>query len=158
MSERRRVQRQSCSLDGRIFSPQFIEPIRCTITDISSLGAFVQPNRDRTIPASFDLSIGGSTLPRACRIARVEYNGFGVEFLGPVRHEVEEILKEHAFKEELFFEALCPELYNEVTITKIRLEKTTTALMSLIECRGAMERQSIYIDEKPTPKRLSAGL
>ncbi|TXN38895.1 PilZ domain-containing protein [Methylobacterium sp. WL119] len=150
MPERRRVQRQSCTLDGRIFSPQLSDPVRCTITDISSLGAFVQSNRDRSIPANFDLSIGGSTLPRACRIARVEYNGFGVEFLDPVRCEVEEILRECAFNEELLFEALCPDLDSEVTITKTRLEKTTTALMDLIERRSAVKWQSSDIDEKPT--------
>lgn len=142
MSDRRRVHRQPCCLEGRIFVPQLSDPIRCMITDISSLGAFMQLDTKRTVPTNFDLTIGGSTLPRACRVARREANGFGVEFLGPVRHEVEEILTEHAFKEELLFEALSPALDEEATVTKVRLRRTTNAIMDLIDRRSAMVRQS----------------
>lgn len=138
MSDRRRVRRQPCCLEGRIFVAQISNAIRCTITDISSLGAFVRPDTRRTIPANFDLSIGGSTLPRACRVARREIDGFGVEFLDPIRHEVEEILSEHAFKEELLFEALSPALNDDATMTKVRLRRTTNAIMDLIERRSAM--------------------
>ncbi len=108
MSDRRRVPRQKCSLEARIFIPRSSEPVPCLITDISSYGSFVRPSENVTIPANFDLSIGVSTLPRACRIARREADGYGIEFLDPVRHEVEEILSETAFKEELLFEALSP--------------------------------------------------
>ena len=138
MSDQRRVQRQPCHLDARIFVPRLSTPIRCAITDISTLGAFVQPHTRRAVPASFDLSIGGSSSPRACRIARREAHGFGVEFLDPVRHEVEELLIEHAFKEEMVFDALYPSLSGELTATQMRLRRTTSAIMELIERRNAM--------------------
>ena len=154
MSDRRRVRRQPCCLDGRIFVPQISTPIRCTITDISSLGAFVQLDLRRTTPVNFDLTISGSTLPRACRVARREAEGYGVEFLDPVRHEVEEILSEHAFKEELLFEALSPALNEGVTVTKVRLRQTTNAIMDLIERRSAMTSQSAGIVEQYTLRRL----
>lgn len=154
MSDRRRVRRQPCCLEGRIFVPQLSDPIRCVITDISSLGAFVRPDTKRMIPANFDLTIGGSTLPRACRVARREADGFGVEFLDPVRHEVEEILSEHAFKEELLFEALSPALDEEATVTKIRLRRTTNAIMELIEQRSAMTWQSIDVVQQHALRRL----
>ncbi|KQP87248.1 hypothetical protein ASF57_24000 [Methylobacterium sp. Leaf117] len=121
--------------------PQLSAPIRCTIKDISTLGAFVQPNTRQSIPASFDLSIGGSSSPRACRIARREAHGFGVEFLDPVRHEVEDLLIEHAFKEEMMFDVLYPSLSGELTATKMRLRQTTNAIMELIERRSAMRWQ-----------------
>lgn len=141
MSDQRRVQRQPCRLDARIFVPQLSAPVRCTITDISTLGAFVQPHTRRSVPASFDLSIGGSSSPRACRIARREAHGFGVEFLDPVRHEVEDLLIEHAFKEEMVFDALYPSLSGELTATKMRLRHTTDAIMELIERRSAVSWQ-----------------
>ena len=155
MSDRRRVQRQSCCLDGRIFMPHISDPIRCTITDISSLGAFVEPDRQQTVPANFDLAIGGSTLPRSCRIARSEHNGFGVEFLDPVRHEVEEILTENAFQEELLFESLSISQLEDVTITKIRLGRTTDAIMDLIERRSIMTWPPTDASERFLLRRLS---
>jgi len=79
-----------------------------------------------------------SSLPRACRIARREAEGFGIEFLDPVRHEVEEILIETAFKEELLFEALSPALDGEATMTRVRLRRAVNAVMDLIERRNAM--------------------
>lgn len=138
MSDRRRVPRQSCNLSARIFIPRSSNPIPCTITDISSYGSFVRTPKNIQIPANFDLSIGMSSLPRACRLARREADGFGVEFLDPVRHEVEEILIETAFKEELLFEALSPALDGEATMTQVRLRRAVNAVMDLIERRNAM--------------------
>ena len=138
MLAQRRVHRQPCYLDARIFVPRTSNPIRCTITDISTLGAFVRPHTKQAIPANFDLSIGGSSLPRACRIARHAAHGFGVEFLDPIRHEVEEILIENAFKEELLFEALSPAPNGEATMTTVRLHRTVNAVMELIGQRNAM--------------------
>ena len=154
MSDRRRVHRQPCCLKGQIFVPQISDPIRCTITDISSLGAFVRLDTRRTITANFNLTIGGSSLPRACRVARREADGFGGEFLDPVRHEVEEILSEHAFKEELLFEALSSALDEEATVTKVRLRRTTNAIIELIERRSAMTWQSTDIVEQHALRRL----
>jgi hypothetical protein len=142
MLDRRRVYRQSCSLDGRIFVPKVSSAIGCAITDISSLGAFLKPNTGRAVPAHFDLTIGGSNLPRACRIARQEADGFGVEFLDPVRQEIEEILEEYAFKEELVFEALNTTLDNEITQTQVRVRQTAAALLGLIERRNAITWRS----------------
>ncbi|WP_082504706.1 PilZ domain-containing protein [Methylobacterium sp. Leaf111] len=138
MSDRRRVQRQQCNLDARIFIPRSGTPIPCVITDISTHGSFVHTPKNVSLPANFDLSIGRSSLPRACRLARREADGFGVEFLDPVRHEVEEILIETAFKEELLFEALSPALDGEATMTRIRLRRAVNAVMELIERRNAM--------------------
>lgn len=149
MSDQRRVQRQPCYLDARIFVPRASDPIRCTITDISTLGAFVRPHTEQCIPANFDLSIGGSRLPRACRIARHEAHGFGVEFLDPVRHEVEEILIENAFKEELLFEALSPTLNGVATMATVRLQQTVNAVMGLIERRNAMSWQPDAFEPDP---------
>ena len=142
MLDRRRVYRQSCTLDGRIFVPKVSNAIACTITDISSLGAFLKPNTGRAVPAHFDLTIGASNLPRACRIARQESDGFGVEFLDPVRQEIEEILEEYAFKEELIFEALNPTLDTEITLTQVRVRQTAAALLGLIERRNAFAWRS----------------
>jgi hypothetical protein len=141
MLDRRRLPRQKCNLDARIFVPRSSTPIPCVITDISTHGSFVRTPKHSSIPANFDLSIGMSSLPRACRIARREADGFGVEFLDPVRHEVEEILTEHAFKEELLFEALSPALKGEATMTRVRLRQTVNAIMELIERRNAMSWQ-----------------
>jgi hypothetical protein len=138
MSDRRRVQRQQCNLEARIFIPRSSAPIPCVITDISTHGSFVRTPKNVSIPANFDLSIGMSSLPRACRLARREGDGFGVEFLDPVRHEVEEILIETAFKEELLYEALSPALDGEVTMTQVRLRRAVNAVMDLIERRNAM--------------------
>jgi hypothetical protein len=138
MSDRRRVQRQQCNLEARIFIPRSGSPISCVITDISSHGSFLRTPKNVSIPANFDLSIGRSSLPRTCRLARREADGFGVEFLDPVRHEVEEILTETAFKEELLFEALNPALDGEVTMTQVRLRRAVNAVMDLIERRNAM--------------------
>ncbi|MGU3361281.1 PilZ domain-containing protein [Methylobacterium sp. M6A4_1b] len=147
MAERRRVYRQACALDGRIFVPKISNAIPCTITDISSLGAFLKPGTGRVVPAHFDLTIGGSNQPRACRIARQEADGFGVEFLDPVRHEIETILEEFAFKAELVFEALNPSLDPETTVTRIRLQQTAAALVNLIARRGSIAWQSGEIIE-----------
>ncbi|WP_462117003.1 PilZ domain-containing protein [Methylorubrum extorquens] len=141
MIDRRRLPRQQCNLDARIFLPRSSIPIHCVITDISSHGSFVRTPKHNSIPANFDLSIGMSSLPRACRIARREADGFGVEFLDPVRHEIEDILSEHAFKEELLFEALSPALNGETTMTRVRLRQTVNAIMELIERRDAMSWQ-----------------
>ncbi|GJD98026.1 PilZ domain-containing protein [Methylobacterium iners] len=141
MSERRRVQRQPCDLPARIFVPGSSKPIKCNITDISTRGSFVRTNAHDFIPPTFDLAIGLSNLPRACRIARYEADGLGVEFLDPVRREVEEILVEYAFKEELVFEALSPSLTGDATMTRVRLHQTVDALMALIERRHAMSWQ-----------------
>jgi hypothetical protein len=138
MLNRRRIQRQPCNLEARIFIPGSRTVIPCIITDISTHGSFVTTPDHELVPPSFDLSIGMSILPRACRIARREANGFGVEFLEPVRHEVEEILTEHAFKEELIFEALNPSLDGVETITRVRLRQTVNAIMDLVERRNAM--------------------
>jgi hypothetical protein len=142
MSDQRRAQRQPCYLDARIFVPRTSNPICCTITDISTRGAFIRPHTKQAVPANFDLSIGGSNLPRACRIARHADHGFGVEFLGPIRHEVEEILIENAFKEELLFEALSPALNGEATMTTVRLHRTVNAIMELIGQRNAVNWES----------------
>ncbi|WP_156653090.1 MULTISPECIES: PilZ domain-containing protein [Methylobacterium] len=147
MADRRRVYRQACGLDGRIFVPKISTAIPCTITDISSLGAFLKPGTGRVVPAHFDLTIGGSNQPRACRIARQESDGFGVEFLDPVRHEIETILEEFAFKEELVFEALNPNLDTETTLTRIRLRRTSAALLDLIARRSSIAWQSGEIIE-----------
>lgn len=138
MSDRRRVPRQQCNLEARILIPSSSNPVPCLITDISTYGSFVRTPKDVPLPANFDLAIGMSSLPRACRIARREADGFGIEFLDPVRHEVEEILIETAFKEELLFEALSPALDNEVTMTRVRLRRAVNAVMDLIERRNAM--------------------
>jgi hypothetical protein len=114
----------------------------------------VRPDRQRTIPANFDLTIGGSTLPRACRVARREADGFGVEFLDPVSHEVEGILSEHAFNEELLFEALSPAQDEDATVTRVRLRRATNAIMELIERRSAMTWQSNDVAEPPALRRL----
>jgi len=98
----------------------------------------VRTSAHNLIPANFDLSIGLSSLPRACRLARREADGFGVEFLDPVRHEVEEILIETAFKEELLFEALSPALDGEATLTRVRFRRAVNAVMDLIERRNVM--------------------
>ncbi|MCJ2108171.1 PilZ domain-containing protein [Methylobacterium sp. E-041] len=138
MSNRRRIQRQPCNLEARIFIPGSKTVIPCTITDISTHGSFITTPEHELVPPNFDLSIGMSILPRACRIARREANGFGVEFLEPVRHEVEEILIEHVFKEELIFELFNPALDGAETITGVRLRQTVNAIMNLIERRNAM--------------------
>jgi hypothetical protein len=118
----------------------------------------MRPDTRLTIPANFDLTIGESTLPRACRVARREADGFGVEFPDPVRHEVEEILSECAFKEELLFEALSPALDEETTVTKVRLRRTTNAIIDLIERRSAMTWQSNDVVEQPALRLLMTCL
>ena len=135
--------------------PHISDPIRCTITDISSLGAFVEPDRQQTVPENFDLTIGDSTLPRSCRIARSEHNGFGVKFLDPVRHEVEEILTGNAFQEELLLEPLSLSQLEGVTITKIRLDRTTDAIMDLIERRSTITWPPTDASEQFLPRRIS---
>lgn len=138
MPDRRRVPRQQCNLKARIYIPHADAPIECVITDISSYGSFLRTPKGVSVPANFDLCIGTSSLPRACRLARREADGFGVEFLEPVRHEVEEILIETAFKEEMVFEALSPALNGEATMTQARLRCAVNAIMDLIERRNAM--------------------
>ena len=150
MSNRRRIHRQPCNLAGRIFVPGSKTVIPCTITDISTHGSFITTPEHESVPPNFDLTIGMSILPRACRIARREANGFGIEFLEPVRHEVEEILTEHAFKEELMFEALNPVSDGAETITGVRLRQTVNAIMDLIERRNAMVWQHTATHETPT--------
>ncbi|MFK5600636.1 PilZ domain-containing protein [Methylobacterium sp. HMF5984] len=149
MSDRRRIQRQACNLSARIFVPRTNTVIMCEVTDISSYGCFVKTPEYELVPPNFDLSIGMSNLPRACRIARREANGFGVEFLDPVRQEIEGILIEHAFKEELVFEALDPALEGTVSITEVRLHQTVSAIMELIERRNAMIWQHTATNETP---------
>lgn len=149
MSDRRRVPRQQCNLEARIFIPRSSNPIPCVITDISSHGSFVRTPKNIPIPANFDLSIGMSVLPRACRVARREADGFGLEFLDTVRHEVEELLIEHAFKEELLFEALSPALNGEATMARVRLRQTVNAVMDLIERRNAMSWQTVDAHSEP---------
>lgn len=136
MLERRRVQRQPCDLAARIYVPRRSRPVRCTVTDISTRGAFLRTDEHASLPTSFDLVIGSGTSARACRSARREEDGLGVEFLDPVRHEVEEILTEYAFKEELVFEALCPSASGEGGV-QTRLHRTVNAIMALIEQRDA---------------------
>lgn len=68
-------------------------------------------------------------------------HGFGVEFLDPVRHEVEDILIRCAFREELLFEAISPSRQGEATMTVTRLRRTVNAIMELIEQRNAMSWQ-----------------
>ena len=138
MLDRRRFTRQQCNLEARIFAPLSSNSIPCLITDISTHGSFVRTPKNAPIPANFDLAIGMSTLPRACRIARREADGYGIEFLDPVRHEVEEILIETAFKEDLVFEALNPALDSQATMTRVRLRRAVDAVMDLIERRNAM--------------------
>ena len=138
MSDRRRIQRQPCNLSARIFVPRTSTVISCEVTDISSYGCFIKTEEHELVPPNFDLSIGMSNLPRACRIARREANGFGVEFLDPVRQEIEGLLIEHAFKEELVFDALNPALEGTVSVTEVRLHQTVSAMMDLIERRNAM--------------------
>ncbi|WP_393958800.1 PilZ domain-containing protein [Methylorubrum sp. POS3] len=138
MPDRRRVPRQQCNLTARIYIPRTRTPIECVITDISSHGSFLRTPQGISVPANFDLCIGTSSLPRACRLARRETDGFGVEFLDPVRHEVEEILIETAFKEEMLFEALSPPLNGEATMTQVRLHRAVNAIMELIERRNTM--------------------
>ncbi|MCJ2111556.1 PilZ domain-containing protein [Methylobacterium sp. E-025] len=150
MSDRRRIPRQPCNLSARIFVPRSRAVIPCVITDISSHGSFITTLEHDQVPPNFDLSIGMSSVPRACRIARREANGFGVEFLEPVRLEVEEILIEYAFKEELMFEALSPALDGTETITGVRLRQTVNAIMDLIERRNAMIWQHANVQQTST--------
>ncbi|WP_082487656.1 MULTISPECIES: PilZ domain-containing protein [unclassified Methylobacterium] len=149
MPDRRRFKRQQCNLEARIFVPLSSNPIPCLITDISTHGSFVRTPKNAPIPANFDLAIGLSSLPRACRIARREADGYGIEFLDPVRHEIEEILIETAFKEDLVFEALNPALDSEATMTRVRLRRAVDAVMDLIERRNAMGWA--YIEPLPDP-------
>lgn len=109
------------------------------------------PRPGRAVPAHFDLTIGGSSMPRACRIARQHPEGFGVEFLDPVRHEIERILEEFAFHDDLVFEALSPDLDPEATATRVRLRQTAVALLGLIERRSTIAWQSgEVIAHRPT--------
>ena len=140
MLERRRVKRQPCDLAARIYMPRRSRPVPCTVTDISTLGAFVRADEHPSLPTHFDLVIGLGTSVRACRVARREEQGLGVEFLDPVRHEVEDILTEHAFKDELVFEALCPPAIGQGAV-QARLRRTVNAIMALIEQRDAMAWQ-----------------
>ena len=146
MSDRRREHRQPCELSAQIFVLRLRSPIRCTITDISTYGAFVRTEAYSALPANFDLAIGGGSLPRSCRVARREVGGLGVEFLDPVRREVEEILIKNAFKEELVFEALSSLRNSETTMTRVRLHRSVNAIMELIERRNAMAWQ--YADDR----------
>ena len=138
MSDRRREHRQPCELSAQIFGQRFRSPVRCTITDLSTFGAFVSTEAWSAVPANFNLAISGSRSPRTCRVARRGTGGLGVEFLDPIRREVEEILIENAFKEELMFEALCSLRNGEATVTKLRLNRSVNAIMDLIERRSAM--------------------
>ncbi|TXM66506.1 PilZ domain-containing protein [Methylobacterium sp. WL12] len=149
MSDRRRIQRQVCNLSARIFVPKTSDIILCEVTDITSYGCFIKTAEHELVPPNFDLSIGMSTLPRACRIARREANGFGVEFLDPVRQEIEAILIEHAFKEELVFEALNLASEGIVSATEVRLHKAVSAMMDLIERRNATIWQHNTTNETP---------
>ncbi|MCK2057259.1 hypothetical protein, partial [Methylobacterium sp. 37f] len=88
-------------------------------------------------------------MPRAFRITRHEAHGLGVKFLDPVRHEVEEILIENAFKEELLFEALSPTLNGVATMATVRLQQTVNAVMGLIERRNAMSWQPDAFEPDP---------
>ncbi|MFC5552409.1 PilZ domain-containing protein [Methylobacterium iners] len=138
MLENRRVQRQPCELSARIYVPRRSNPVRCTVTDISTLGAFLRTDEKASLPHNFDLVIGSGTTARACRTARRDVRGIGVEFLHPVRHEIEDILIEHAFKEELVFEALCPPANGEGPVAA-RLRRSVDAIMGLMERREARD-------------------
>ena len=50
----------------------------------------------------------------------------------PTRDEVEAVLTQVAFREELFFDGLC-DLHQSGQAARLRLQRTTNALMSLIE-------------------------
>ncbi|MFC7665286.1 PilZ domain-containing protein [Methylorubrum suomiense] len=143
MPDRRRVPRRQCNLAAKIYIIRTSTPIECVITDISSYGSFLRTPQGISVPANFDLCIGTSSLPRACRLVRRETDGFGVEFLDPVRHEVEEILIETAFKEEMMFEALSPPLNGEATMTQVRLHRAVSAIVDLIERRNTTSWERI---------------
>jgi hypothetical protein len=133
MPGRRRVERQSCNLSARIFIPLDSNPIRCNITDISSLGAFVSASRHTIVPDQFDLAIGTSRVPRTCRLAHRNEKGFGVAFIDPVYQEIETILIDNVFKEELVFEAVSLGNISYPSATSIRLGSTLNAIMAVID-------------------------
>jgi len=83
-----------------------------------------------------------------------EADGFGVEFLDPVRHEVEELLTEHALEEELVFEALSPALNDEVIVTKAHLCRITDAIMALIDRRSVTTWQFTDVVRQHALRRL----
>ena len=53
----------------------------------------------------------------------------------PTRDEVEAVLTQVAFREELFFDGLC-DLHQSGRGVRLRLQRTTDALMSLMESPG----------------------
>ena len=138
MPDRTRAYGQSCNLAARIFVPRQGNPIRCVVTHIFSLGAFVRTERHAAIPANFDLAIGVGSSHRMCRLAHRRDNDLVVEFLDPVRREIEGILAEHAFGEALQCEAVSASPGGEPTSTRVRLRRTVKAIMTLMERRDAM--------------------
>ncbi len=141
MLERRRVFRQPCDLSGRVFTSSIHEASAdCEIFDISSHGAFIRPKSDIHLPSSFNLVIGNSNSARSCRLARVVGDGVGIEFLDPVRAEIEKALMETAFEEEILFDLIAGVTIDAST-NVARLRRAVAAMMDIMERRNEMTWQ-----------------
>lgn len=141
MLERRRIFRQPCDLKGRIYIPKSnTTAMECSIIDITTHGAFLRPAIATEIPTAFDLTIGNSNSARSCRLARQTRDGFGVEFLDPIRAEIEEALIKAAFADELLIDHASGVLMDDSAVNA-RLLRAVGAMMSIIEQRNSMTWQ-----------------
>ncbi|MFC5554105.1 PilZ domain-containing protein [Methylobacterium iners] len=141
MSDRRRTFRQPCELIGHIYMPHSDAfSNECQILDISSHGAFLRPSPNAQLPPTFDLVIGDSNTARPCRLARINSEGFGVEFLDPVRTEIEKALMEAAFEEEILFDLIAG-VSIDASTSVARLRRAVAAMMDIVEKRNEMTWQ-----------------
>lgn len=141
MQDRRRIFRQPCDLAGKIYITKSSEASNeCHIVDISSHGAFLRPKPDIQLPSNFDLVIGGGNTARACRLARITECGVGVEFLDPVRAEIEKALMEAAFEEDILFDLIAG-VSVDASTNVARLRRAVSAMMDIVERRNEMTWQ-----------------
>lgn len=142
MLDRRRIFRQPCNLKGRIHTSKSNEKaMDCSIVDITTHGAFIHTTNTLELPASFDLTIGNSNSARPCRMARRTSDGFGIEFLDPIRAEIEDALIEAAFADELLIDHAGGVPMADSAINA-RLLKAVAAMMAIVEKRNSMAWQA----------------
>ncbi|MFC5555348.1 PilZ domain-containing protein [Methylobacterium iners] len=138
MQDRRRIYRQPCDLEGRIYVLNSDDASNeCKIIDLSTHGAFIRPASDVQLPPKFDLTIGNGNASHSCRLARISGDGFGIEFLDPVRDEIEKALIEAAFREELLFDYIAG-ISRDKSLMAPRLRRAVAAMMEIIEQRNSM--------------------